>query len=56
MTLLFNMSNLNCQHHNFLQCHMILQKSFKYADLVQHYNQINNKTRNLSYYYLVIIL
>ncbi len=29
------MAKLNCQHHySSLQCHMILQKSFKYADLV----------------------
>ncbi len=29
------MEKQNVQHHYFsLQCHMILQKSFKYADLV----------------------
>ncbi len=34
---------MNIQHHNsIIQCHMILQKSFQYADLTLKKHIINN--------------
>jgi len=35
------MEKLNFYHYSIFQCHMILQKSFKYANLVNYFSIIN---------------
>ncbi len=53
---LFLWSKLNFQYHySSLQCHMILQKSFKYADLLLKKHFLHKKIYNKKHIIIIII-